>query len=160
MKKLAFTYGFIVLLLLGSCVVLTRQASPEQLLMGQWEEVSWELEKVRADDRLNDWALTQGQKREIYEQMRMHDAEIWTFDTEKRLILSKPDASEEILNWNIKGRGHILELKQAGAKIEDFQVHELTDDRMVLYFNFDLQIRGVVKMTFKKLSPQYAQKVQ
>jgi len=46
-------------------------------------------------------------------------------------------------------------------KIEDFQVHELTKDRLVIYFNFDLQIRGIVKMTFKKVEDNtYAQKIQ
>jgi len=110
--RLYFAYGLILFLLMSSCVVLMRGASPEELLVGKWEEVSWELERVTSEEIKKDWDLTNGQKQEIYAHMKMHDAETWTFDADKRLILSKQDAPVETLKWNVKGRGHILEIKQ------------------------------------------------
>lgn len=159
--KISFAYGVIAFLLLCSCVILIREESPEQLLVGKWQEVSWEIERVNSEDVKNNAESVGWQKQEICGDMIIHDAEIWEFDTKKQLTLTKQDDSVEKLKWNVKGRGHILELKHSDKKIEDFQVHELTKDTLVIYFNFDLQVRGIVKMTFKKVEDNsYAQKIQ
>ena len=75
-------------------------------------------------------------------------AEKWQFNPDGTLQLH--GNKDEVLNWTIKGRGHILELTHVDGRVEDYQIEMLDDRLMVVYFSFDLQIRGIVKMTFLK----------
>jgi hypothetical protein len=156
-----FWLGNIIILVLftGAISVLYHAKNPERTLVGKWEEVSWEFERVNVDTALINSDFEQYQRNEIYKNLIIHHAEVWEFSPEKKLFLNNNPASN--INWAIKGRGHVLELKYGGAKSESYQVQHLSDDKLVVFFNFDLQIRGIVKMTFKKIndSPTYAQKI-
>lgn len=149
----------IILLFTGAISVLYHAKSPEKTLLGKWEEVAWEFERVNIDSALINNDFEKLQRNEIYKNLIIHNAEIWEFSPEKKLFLNNNLISH--INWAIKGRGHVLELKYGNSKSESYQVHQLTDDKLIVFFNFDLQIRGTVKMTFKKIndSPSYAQKI-
>jgi hypothetical protein len=159
--KVSYAYGFIIILLVFSAVTIYREDSPEKLIVGRWEEVSWEFERVNVDSVKKNSNLEEFQKREIYQNLMIHNAEEWEFFPGRILTLKhSTDTPETELKWVMKGRGHILELKYGDDRVECYQIHELTKDTLVVYFNFDLQIRGMVKMTFKKVDEQsYAQKI-
>jgi hypothetical protein len=156
-----FWLGIITILALfiGSTGILYHAKSPERILVGSWEEVAWEFERVNIDASLIDNNFEKMQRDEIYKDLIIHNAEIWEFSPDKKLFLNNNDDSN--INWAIKGRGHILELKHGNSKSESYQVLSLTDDELVVFHNFDLQIRGIVKMTFKKINKteNYAQKI-
>lgn len=149
----------ILALLIGTTSILYYAKNPERILVGTWEEVSWEFERVNVDSALINNEFEKKQREEIYKNLVIHNAETWEFSSEKKLFLNNKDHSN--INWAIKGRGHILELKYGGKQSETYQVQRLTDNELVVFYNFDLQIRGIVKMTFKKINTNknYAQKI-
>lgn len=159
--KLSFAYGFIMILILCSGSIFLNGDNPEQLILGKWEEVSWELERVDKDRNQVSVQLEELQKKEIYKNLIIHQAEIWEFLPQKQLMLKQADSeSETKLNWTMKGRGHILELKYKDLPSETYQVYQLNEDELVMYFNFNLQMRGMVKMTFKRVEDNsYAKKI-
>jgi hypothetical protein len=151
MMKIAYWYMVVVGIALSSFIVLSKVDSPETLINGTWQEVEWEYEKVNYVDGKKELTITGEQKKEICSKLVIHHDPVWHFTGQNRLLkIGETGKNTEELNWNVKGRGHILELKGTEG-VEDYQIVELTRDRMVLYFNFDLQIRGIIKMTFKRI---------
>ncbi len=147
-------------LLLFSGFIILNKESPEKDLIGQWEEVSWEYEKVNHDGTLIDFQINDGQQEEIRKNLLIHKSEIWSFFSDHTLDLKTIEGTSEKVVWNLKGRGHILELEHEGKRVEDYQIQYLSPDSMIIHFNFDLQVRGIVKMTFKrKMKEEYAQKI-
>ncbi|MEH0154439.1 hypothetical protein V6R21_09865 [Limibacter armeniacum] len=160
MKFIYITYVLFVLLAVSFGSVLLSGESSQELLVGKWQEVSWEYEKV---DKHNgaEFELNEAQINEICNQLVIHQSEIWEFAPSNKLHLhNKESGFSEVLDWNVKGRGHILELKHQDSRLEGYQVQEISEDNLVIHFNFDLRVRGIVKLTFKKISEQqYAQKI-
>lgn len=143
------SYGIVVILFLlsSSFMVLTRMESPELLLAGKWQEVEWEYERTNHTKDRQEVVISGEQKKEICSQLIIHNDPEWEFDVDQRILTI---GDKEQLSWSIKGRGHLLELN--GVKgTENYQIVELTQDKLVLYVNFDLQIRGIIKMTFKRI---------
>ncbi len=151
MMKITYWYILLVAIALSSFIVLTQVDSPEALISGTWEEVEWEYEKVNYVDGKKELTITGEQKKEICSRLVIHHDPVWHFEGPDRLLkIGEAGETAEQLSWNVKGRGNILELKGAEG-VEDYQIAELTKDKMVLYFNFDLQIRGIIKVTFKRI---------
>lgn len=162
MKKIGpFAYSLILIVLLCCGTVLIKGDSPEELIVGKWEEVDWNFERINVDSTEVNSNLLAYQKDELYNNMIIHQGEEWKFCPKKELTLTPKDHSEEKkIKWYLKGRGNILELRYGNNVVESYQVHKLTKDTMVIYYNFDLQMRGSVKITFKKVEEQdYAQKI-
>lgn len=152
-------YLFFALLLVFSSWSLIDKDSPEVLILGDWEEVSWKFEKLDHNNEL-DFSINDLQKQEICKNLIIHKAETWQFSPNKRLTFLEDGKVREDLKWSIKGRGHILELKHDNAVVEDYQVVGISDNELVVQFNFDLQVKGIVKMTFKRIpKKEYAQKI-
>ncbi|MDR7132128.1 hypothetical protein J2X69_004495 [Algoriphagus sp. 4150] len=134
--------------------LLSFLESPQTNIIGEWKEVSWEYEKM---DTLSskkdsfDYTLTDHIKEQISKNLIIHEAEIWKFATDDTLEMKGNDSFKS-LHWTLKGRGNILQLHGEENTIEHYQIQELSSDRMVLYFNFDMQVRGIVKMTFEKIN--------
>jgi len=160
-KTVPIAYSLILIVLLCSGTVLIKGDSPENLIVGKWKEVAWNFERINVDSAKLDGNLLSYQKKELYNNMMIHQAEEWEFCNKKQLTLKSKDPFEEKkLKWFLKGRGNILELKYGNNTVESYQVHKLTKDTMVIYYNFDLQMRGSVKITLKKVQEQdYAQKI-
>jgi hypothetical protein len=141
-------------------MILTRESGPENELIGSWQEVSWEYAKVNHSGGLTDFSVEDSQREEIVRNLIIHKAEKWSFTPDHHLELLTEQGKVEDLVWNVKGRGHILELQHSDLGLEDYQIQELTGDSLVIHFSFDLQMRGIVKMTFKRSSAEeYAQKI-
>lgn len=132
--------------------LLSMQEGPESNILGEWKEVSWEYEKV---DNLIDTGfeiqLTDHIKSQIAENLVIHEAEIWKFASDKTLEM-QGDMLFKSLNWKLKGRGNILQIQGKDTLQEYYQIQKLDADRMELHFNFDLQVRGIVKITFERIN--------
>ncbi|WP_192085777.1 hypothetical protein [Algoriphagus sp. Y33] len=134
--------------------LLSFLESPETNIIGEWKEVSWEYEKMDTlgfkSDRF-DYMLTDHIKGQISKNLIIHEAEIWKFVSDETLEM-KGNNSSKSLHWTLKGRGNILQLNGEKNIIEHYQIQELSSDKMVLFFNFDMQVRGIVKMTFERIN--------
>jgi hypothetical protein len=153
MKVLAL-YSIIFSLGVTAFVIMISAApSPESLIIGEWSELAWEYEKVNSggDDSFQvKEKLSDELKKKIGKDLLIHEAETWTFLPNNRLKLSD-GWSEKIVHWNIKGRGHILQLKYEGDIVENYNLTKLSDHVLVLNFESDVQARGIAKLTFEKL---------
>jgi hypothetical protein len=126
---------------------------PEARLAGQWKEVAWSYEKVdpAATDQGVRSFFDEQLRSEISKNLIIHDSETWVFHEDRSLTLRKGGQPNTRLKWTLKGRGHILEINHGGDQQEHYQIRELTDDRLVLHFNNDMIVRGIVKIEFEKI---------
>jgi len=141
-------------LLLFGAFVLIKEDGPEKLIIGEWQEVAWQYEKLDHDKNIaTSWIseIDEHQRQEISESMIIHEAEVWSFDSNGHVKLYNKDGKNEHVNYIMKGRGNILKLEHYNNALEYFEIQELTSDSLVLHFSFDLQVRGIVKLTFKRI---------
>jgi len=153
-------YILVLSLVLLAVIGVLYTRSPEKLIQGEWEEVGWYMERA---DHKNDMIpsgnyIDEQIKAEIFDHVIPFHMDVWYFEEDGRI---QANQYAKRLEWYIKGRGHILELRKDGKTIESFQIHNLTKDQMELHFNLDLQIRGVVKIVLKRksLENNYAKKI-
>ncbi len=140
-------------------LMLSLQEGPESRIVGEWKEVSWEYEKVdslihRGPDYLladHIGRLTDLIKSQIAKSLIVHEAEVWRFGTDETLHMLGDSLTKET-RWKLKGRGNILQISGADSQTEHYKIQELTPTRMVLHFNTDMQVRGIVKITFERIN--------
>ncbi|MEH6679913.1 MAG: lipocalin family protein [Sediminicola sp.] len=137
--------------------LLANSNNPDASIIGEWKEVEWKYEKTPSRDKRE---LTEGEKKSITKGLYIHEAETWKFLPNGRVILSK-DGKEEELGWTLKGRGHILKLYHLSDQSEHYNLYNLNENEMVLYFHTELHAKSIVKLKFKKIDkdPEYAQKI-
>lgn len=147
----------IIPLLFVSCIFLlmsTVSSKPEKLLKGKWKEVAWTYEKadkLNGEDTENSKLLNDEIKHHISKDLVIHQSEIWEFNDQAELILTKLKREALIIKWKLKGRGHILKLNYNDSIKEYYQIKELSNDKMVLHFENDIHTRGIVKIEFQKI---------
>lgn len=154
MKKIFAILIGLSILLLSSAFVLIEYEGPETLIVGDWKEVSWEYEKMdHGQSKETSWIkdIDEHQKREISKSMIIHEAEIWSFDKDGGLRLANDVSDVEQVTYQMKGRGNILKLIHDNQRLEHYEIQQLSKDSLVLYFNFDLNVRGIVKLTFERI---------
>ncbi|SFU18057.1 hypothetical protein SAMN04489724_4753 [Algoriphagus locisalis] len=133
--------------------LLSFQKTPSDSILGEWKEVSWEYEKLdstRKADSSFDYMITDHIKDQISQNLIIHKAETWKF-TEDETVEMQGSDSKKCFHWTLKGRGNILQIDGSDL-MEHYEIQELSADRMILHFNFDMQVRGIVKMTFEKIN--------
>lgn len=146
---------YIVILLFGAfgmLWIMGQLESPEQQILGTWNEHSWEYEKAysRATLRsMNCDTVSQSVKDQLGKHLIIHSAETWNFNPDGTLMLHGSDTTKQV-KWKLKGRGHILELEYADKVIEHYNLTELSKNTMVLNFDSDIQVKGIAKLTFNK----------
>ncbi|MBD1432768.1 hypothetical protein H8B06_08035 [Sphingobacterium sp. DN00404] len=152
-------YLLVALLLIGASLIVMHFESPERLIQGEWVEKEWRLEKDNISAS-SDLQLQVGLKKEILRNVEDLHLGIWKFYEDGTLQSETSEQNSEI-EWFIKGRGHVLELRKAGKQIESFQIQQISRDRLVLHLNFDLQVKGIIEIVLerKEQSNQYAKKV-
>jgi hypothetical protein len=142
--------------------LLIGGSSPERIIVGVWEEVAWEYEKVDKTSKIDSADFKQISsevKKAIAEDIIIHQSEVWEFLPGGILKLHAAGKEDLILHWKIKGRGHILKIIHDNEILEHYEIVELNDKEMILYFSVDLQARGIVKLTFNKQNSNYAKKI-
>lgn len=150
--KIILKYISIPLLIILCLTVMTSMAeNPEKKIEGVWKESIWEYEKVDKNDTVSkDFNNVSGYVKEIASQnLVIHKAEKWIFKPNKKLILKGKNTTKEI-TWTIKGRGNILELKYNDNTVENYNLTEISDNKLVLNFNTNTDIRGIARLTFEK----------
>lgn len=154
--SLLYSIGFVIFVGIYF-TVLSTQESPESSIIGEWREVSWEYEKIDslAFGEGFDYMVTDRIKNDVSKDLIIHEAEIWEF-VDKETVEMKGENEAKSLNWRLKGRGNILQLNDRDNHEEHYLIQELSSDRMILHFNIDMQVRGIVKMTFEKVNRENA----
>lgn len=135
----------------GFMVLISAKPDPEHLILGEWNEVRWEYERVNLTD--NKGAALRNMpddvKRSIGETLVIHEAESWVFLPDGRLQLTSCETDKEV-TWCMKGRGHILQIKYANNTTENYVVDKLDDGTLWLQFATDIQARGIAKLIFER----------
>lgn len=139
-------YLFILALLFTSSLTVIYHESPEQMIEGEWVERQWSLEKGhKVSSVALNAQLQKGLREEILRDFEELHLGIWNFKSDRSLIPADLTDNSKI-EWLIKGRGHVLELRKNGILTESFQIQKITDDKLVLHLNFDLQVRGILEI--------------
>lgn len=142
-----FTLGISIFILL-----ISMSNNPENIIEGQWKELVWEYEKVDKNDTVkSDFHNVSDYVKDVVgENLIIHKAESWTFKPNGKLILKGSNYSK-VVNWTIKGRGNILEIKYDNNNCEHYSLTELSDNKLVLNFDTDTHTRGIARLTFEKI---------
>ena len=130
--------------LMASMVVFAKTKSAEELLIGSWKEVSWKYEKYGRDTPQDE------QWREVSQNLIVHQAETWNFESDNRFAIYPQQKNDTTSYWHVKGRGNILELSE-GSTTEDYQIENISRNSFTLFFSFDLQVKGIVRITFERV---------
>lgn len=123
--------------------------SPEKLLVGNWKETDWIYEKVERSGEAGT-SVSESLKQEITSGMVIHQAENWKFYTDGTAIFQSSAKEPTLVNWTLKGRGHILILHHEDGREEHYHIRQLNSSDMELHFESDLQVKGIVKIVLKK----------
>jgi len=145
MRGIIFSVGFVVVVILGAIISLALQTDPQEQLWGEWELVHHRVEKAVRRPKVNQLDYSIGHR------LSPHQCERWTFDTQNGLSLIDPSGKRIQAGWSLKSRGDLLEITGLSG-VRDLTIEYLDHQKMVLYYHSDLQIRGVVKMTLRKVS--------
>jgi len=152
------TFCLIAAMLIIALTSIISLQSPERLIQGTWKEKEWYIEKGETTGFgiINQQAL----RNEILSDLQLSHFGIWDFQKDKLTTYDMAQQSSSV-DWLIKGRGHILELRRAGQRIETFQIQQINDDLLELHLNFDLQVKGVMKIVLERVkkSEEYVKKV-
>lgn len=145
---------YIILLLAGLttfCLALKQADSPETAIIGEWQELKWEYEKVNEGPEGVNKKYNSDETRWLAGQhLVIHESEKWTFLPGGKLKLSGKNR-DKIVTWSLKGRGHVLELKYDDDMKESYNLTRLNENQMVLNFESDVQVKGIAKLTFEKI---------
>jgi hypothetical protein len=148
--KIITTYTAVFLVIVATIFTLMSfSQSPEKKIVGQWNEKSWEYERVNKVGDTNSKEITDDVKKIIGQHLLIHEAETWQFLPNGKLLL-KAGSTERLVDWKIKGRGHILQLKYDDNVVENYNLTELDNNTMILNFDSEIQARGIAKLTFEK----------
>jgi hypothetical protein len=148
--KIITTYTVVFLVIVATIFTLMSfSQSPEKKIVGLWSEKSWEYERVNKVGDTNSKEITDDVKKIIGQHLLIHEAETWQFLPNGKLLL-KSGSTERLVDWKIKGRGHILQLKYDDNIVENYNLTELDNNTMILNFDSEIQARGIAKLTFEK----------
>jgi hypothetical protein len=125
--------------------------SPERIILGEWNEMAWEYEKVDKNDTLNEDYLNISNyvKDRVGQDLVIHSAEKWRFYANGILEL-EGEKETKFVNWRMKGRGNILEIKYDENFKEHYSLTKLSDNTLILNFETDTHTRGITRLTFEK----------
>lgn len=152
-------YLLLAILLIGASLVIRHAENPERLIQGEWIEKEWRLEKDNATV-VEESQMQSELKKEILRNVEELQLGIWKFE-EDGSLKSASSTQNGAIEWFIKGRGHVLELRREGKTIESFQIQQISKTKLVLHLNFDLQVKGIIAIVLerKEQSEQYAKKI-
>ena len=138
---------------MGFYLTIENVPSPEELIVGRWEELKWEYEKVNKaeNDSTNYKHISDDVKDLIGQNLIIHKAETWIFLPGRKVRLLGEN-TDKTVKWSIRGRGNILQFKHDNETIENYNLTKLDDNTMELHFDADIQARGIAKLTFKKVN--------
>lgn len=146
---------YVLFLSFGPVVIfslLGLSQNPEDKIIGTWDELSWEYERVDIDNTFykNLNKFSEYVKVKTGQNLFFHNAEQWIFHPNGTLQITL-DGEQKNFYWRLKGRGNILEIEHKNGEKEHYNLTELSEDTLVLNFETSNHIRGIAKFTFKKI---------
>ncbi len=148
----------IILILLVGVVLFTftrlKIQTPEDLLIGDWSESSWQYERVaklaHKRESCSD-SLSEALKEHLGKDLFLHENETWTFYPDGRLKISVPEGPRKNYFWRLKGRGDVLVIKDENRQpMEHYKITQINKKTLTLNFELDIQVKGLARMSFKK----------
>jgi hypothetical protein len=137
-----------------SLVIAGCAGDPERMLQGEWQEVSWRYEKIdHPDSAQSKWI--DGIRFRDYSDRRVvrHEAERWIFEPGRGLEIQVRDGDPLRARWRLKGRGHVLTIRYTDTgDLEVYDIKELSRDKLILHFDMGMEVRGVARLEFKRVS--------
>lgn len=143
-------------MIVGIASFTGKLSHPEKEIIGLWKETEWTYEKAdqlrgaRGSSAVEKDLIRSNLKNEITENLVIHTSESWDFKEDRTLLLTKEDGTTEQLKWHMKGRGHILKLKNESGQLEFYQIRKLGNRKLILHFENDIHARGIVKIVFER----------
>lgn len=119
--------------------------SPNDLLIGTWNEVEWHYEEMSDSSSF----INQELNLEVHEHLVIHEAETWVFNKNGSLSLFTESGDTHTYSYNLLGQGYTLSIKDKHRE-ESYRIENISKDRLELHFFLDLQTRGIVKLIFSK----------
>ncbi len=151
MKLWTIYCSIFIIILSGFVLMVSSNPHPEDTISGKWEEVSWKYEKVNKPDKatIRDYSSAEI-KQMIGQDLVIHEAEKWTFLPNGRLQLEGNNDTKTV-EWRIKGRGHILQIKYDGGVVENYNITFLNNSQLVLNFDLEVKAKGIAQLTFNRI---------
>ena len=142
---------FLVLISIG--IITKIHLHPNNKLLGSWKEIEWHY--VKANDitkkGLQDKIIIDEVLREkISKHLLIHKSEKWEFYKNGHLIIHKFNVDDIHAKWVLKGRGTILKIIYENDIVELYQIKKVNKTTMVLQFENDIHVKGIVRIEFKK----------
>ncbi len=150
-KLIIGVLGLMLLLTAFGCYVFSHSAYPEKAIIGEWKEVSWTYDKVDLDDKVKQ-PVSDNDRYTIANHLVIHKFENWTFGKDYKVKLHRQHRDEHFAKWQLKDRGRILQLINPDGSTEVYSVQKLKNSELVLHFETDTHVRGIVKITLKKVT--------
>lgn len=152
--------GVFCLGLFAFLILFHFSENPVQVIVGNWEERSWEYEKVNKTSKEKEpyKEISEEVKELIGQKLAIHTAETWQFRPNGDLILVGSKEQKKI-RWKLNGRGHVLELKDNTNK-ENYNITVLNDSSMVINFDTDMEVRGIAKLSFVRKQRNHDLEIQ
>lgn len=150
MRLFTLYVGVFLAIGLGLSWVLGTSANPEEVIVGDWQELKWEYEVV---DKNPEGLLVPKDseviKSAVTRDLLIHMAENWQFMPNGKLKLKNNHTDREV-TWRIKGRGDILQIRYDRDTVENYNIAFLDKEKMVLNFESAIHARGIAKLTFDR----------
>lgn len=150
--KLIQLYLIVALTAISGIAWVVRVApNPEILLLGEWKETDWLYESSCFEKKLNNSCAEgkRGSHALLGQELIIHQAETWNFRPNGELIIELQDR-ELTGSWCLKGRGNVLEIKYEDQFVEHYQINRIKEDSLVLYFDAEMQAKGIAQLSFSK----------
>jgi len=148
---------FVIVFSLGALSIfgmITNGSNPENLILGEWNEVKWEYELYDKPEMKSDGLskiIPEDLKQYVGGELKIHQAEQWNFLPNGYLTLTGRNGEEiKSLKWSFKGRGNILHLKYDDDSSESYIVSNIGRDKLVLNVDLHIGAKGMAKLTFEK----------
>lgn len=151
MKLWAIYITIFLVLLVSFTIMISSNPHPEDVISGEWEEISWEYEKVNKPDKatIRDYSSAEIKKM-IGQDLVIHEAEKWSFMANGKLKLEGKNNTKTV-EWRIKGRGHVLQIKYDNGIVENYNITFLKNNTLVLNFDLEVKAKGIAQLTFNRI---------
>ncbi|WP_313376827.1 hypothetical protein [Chishuiella sp.] len=159
--KIILIYISLFLAAIVAITVVVKGRMTEEKILGSWHKENIEFERVNHQDHEIISYISQIQDKEISHELMIDKVDNLIFEKDSHLKIKNNNRKQnDRLSWKLKGRGNIIEIKDLKTNNkETYQVQELSSNKLVVYMNLDLQVRGIVKITFTKNNTTYAKKI-
>lgn len=141
----------IVALVCFGYYVFNHSNYPEKAIVGEWKESSWVYDRNNDHSKVKQ-EIGAEERYDIANHLVIHEFENWTFHNDYSIRLHERNGKEHHAKWRLKDRGRILTLMNDDGTNEVYSIETLKKNKLVLHFETNVHVRGIVKITLKKIN--------